>query len=176
MNSTPKTNRMKGAGGWLFFIIVLFIYGVTAMLNSELVSDAIASFTQLLDKVVPVLFIVFFLIFTINLIIEPSRIKKYLGSQSGITGWLVAIIGGVLSTGPVYPWYALLKELGEKGMKPALASTFLYSRAIKLPLLPMLVHYFGMTYTLVLLSYLIIFSIVSGLVMERLLDTKNEIT
>ena len=89
-------------------------------------------------------------------------------------GWLTAIVGGVLSTGPVYPWYALLQDLREKGMKTSLAAVFLYSRAVKLPLLPLLVHYFGITYTMVLIGYLIMFSVISGLVMERIQSVHTE--
>ncbi|MCK4865150.1 MAG: permease [Gammaproteobacteria bacterium] len=163
-----QKGKIKGVGGWLFLAIVLLIYGVTALFDSGLALKAVTSFIQLLDKVVPVLLIVFILIFIVNLLLEPARVKKYLGSQSGIMGWLTAIVGGVLSTGPVYPWYALLKDLREKGMKTSLAAVFLYSRAVKLPLLPLLVHYFGITYTMVLISYLIVFSIISGLVMERI--------
>jgi len=44
----------------------------------------------------------------------------------------------------------------------------LYSRAVKLPLLPLLVHYFGLGYTMVLVLYLIGFSIIGGLLMERI--------
>jgi len=168
MKDKPKTSRTQGKGGWLFLIIVLLIYGIVALLDSELTIKAMTSFSQLLDKVLPVLLFVFILIFIVNLLLEPAWVKKYLGSRSGITGWLTAIIGGILSTGPIYPWYALLKDLREKGMKTSLAAVFLYSRAVKLPLLPMLVHYFGFIYTLVLVGYLIVFSIISGLVMERI--------
>lgn len=174
MKNKPQKRIKKGAGGWLFLAIVLLIYGVTALFDSELALKAMTSFIQLLDKVLPVLLIVFILIFIINLLLEPARVKKYLGSRSGIFGWLTAIIGGVLSTGPIYPWYALLKDLREKGMKTSLAAVFLYSRAVKLPLLPMLVHYFGITYTMVLVGYLIIFSVINGLVMERVHSVHTE--
>ena len=76
--------------------------------------------------------------------------------------------GGMLSVGPVYPWYALLGDLQEKGMRNALIAVFLYSRAIKLPLLPLMIHYFGMAYTLVLVFCLALFAILNGVAMERL--------
>mgnify|MGYP001814836890 CR=1 FL=1 len=168
MTDKKKSSRNNGKGGWIFLLIVLFIYGVVALLDEGLAAKAMNSFTRLLDKVLPVLFIVFILIFIVNLLLEPAWVKKYLGRRSGLTGWLTALIGGILSTGPVYPWYALLKDLREKGMKTSLAAVFLYSRAVKLPLLPMLIHYFGITYTLVLLGYLLLFSIFSGIVMEQI--------
>ena len=70
--------------------------------------------------------------------------------------------------GPIYPWYAMLSELRQKGMRNALIAAFLYSRAVKLPLLPLMIHYFGVAYTLVLCLYLIVFSIISGIVVEKL--------
>jgi len=168
MKNKQHNEKKYNLGGWLFLIIVILIYGISALLNDELALDAMQSFIQLFYKVLPVLLIVFMLILLVNLLLKPSWVKKYLGHRSGITGWFAAIVGGVLATGPIYPWYALLKELRDKGMKTALVAVFLYSRAVKLPLLPLLVHYFGITYTLVLVCYLILFSILNGFVMEQI--------
>ena len=76
----------------------------------------------------------------------------------------------MLSVGPVYAWYALLGEMRGKGMRSALIATFLYSRALKLPLLPLMIHYFGVAYTLVLSVYLLVFAIIGGLVHERIMS------
>lgn len=168
MQDKSQKTKNKGIGGWIFLAIVLLIYGVITLLDSKLALQAITLFVQLLGKVLPVLLIVFILIFSINLLLEPAWVKKHLGSHSGITGWLTAIVGGVLSTGPIYPWYALLKDLKEKGMKISLIAVFLYSRAVKLPLLPLLVHYFGITYTVILICYLVTFSVVSGITIEQI--------
>ncbi len=144
------------------------IYGLTALVDSDLALKALAGFTQLLDTVLPALVLVFVLIFAINLLLDPQRVRKYLGRQSGIKGWLTAIVAGILSTGPAYAWYAVLRDLRQKGMRTSLVAVLLYSRAVKLPLLPLLVHYFGLDYTLVLVLYLIGFSVISGLVMEKI--------
>jgi uncharacterized membrane protein YraQ (UPF0718 family) len=174
MKNSSTRRKQSAKGGWIFLGIVVLIYAAFALFDGELAASAMSTFSQLLEQVLPVLFIVFLLIFIINLLLNPAWIEKYLGHGSGITGWLVAIVAGILSTGPVYPWYALLRELGEKGMKASLAAVFLYSRAVKLPLLPLLIHYFGLGYTLVLLAYLLIFSIASGLAMEYLQVTNTE--
>ena len=65
----PQKSKKKGIGGWLFLTIVLLIYGVTALFDSALALEAVTSFIQLLEKVVPVLLIVFILIFIINLLL-----------------------------------------------------------------------------------------------------------
>ena len=103
MKNKPQKSKKNGVGGWLFLAIVLLIYGVTALFDNELALMAMTSFIHLLDKVLPVLLIVFILIFIVNLLLEPTQVKKYLGSRSGIMGWLTAIVGGILSTGPIYP-------------------------------------------------------------------------
>ena len=120
------------------------------------------------SKVLPVLALVLVLIFAIDLLLNPKRVEKYLGRSSGILGWLAAIVVGILSTGPVYAWYAVLHDLRQKGMRTSLVAVVLYSRAVKLPLLPLLVYYFGLGYTMVLAFYLIGFSIIGGLLMERI--------
>jgi len=157
-----------GIGGWVFLVVVLVIYAVTGLVDYELVLSAIGIFMQLLDKVLPALALVFVLIFTVDLLLDPKRVEKYLGQRSGILGWLAAIVAGILSTGPVYAWYAVLHDLRQKGMRTSLVAVVLYSRAVKLPLLPLLVHYFGLGYTMVLASYLIGFSIIGGLLIERI--------
>ena len=157
-----------GIGGWVFLVVVLVIYAVTGLVDYELVLSAIGIFMQLLDKVLPALALVFVLIFTVDLLLDPKRVEKYLGQRSGILGWLAAIVAGILSTGPVYAWYAVLHDLRQKGMRTSLVAAMLYNRAVKLPLLPLLVHYFGLGYTMVLALYLIGFSIIGGLLMERI--------
>jgi len=116
--------------------------------------------------------LVFLLLFIANLMLEPKRIKRYLGKESGIKGWVTAVFGGILSVGSIYAWYTMLSELQQKGMRNALIAVFLYCRAVKLPLLPLMIHYFGVAYTLVLCLYLISFSIISGILIEKLTKQK----
>jgi uncharacterized membrane protein YraQ (UPF0718 family) len=80
----------------------------------------------------------------------------------------VAIGGGILSHGPVYAWYPLLQGLARHGMRPALIAAFLYARSIKLPWLPLMAHYFGLGYMLALSGWIVLFSVVNGWLVERL--------
>lgn len=160
----------KTRGDLLFLFIVIAIYGITFLFNNQLAIEAFELARKLVYSLVPVLFLVFALIFLSNLLIRPDWIRKHVGKGSGLKGWIIAVISGVLSVGPVYPWYALLKDLKSKGMRTALIAVFLYNRGIKLPLLPLMVHYFGLAFTLVLAVYLTLFSILAGWVMERIVD------
>ena len=69
--------------------------------------------------------------------------------------------------GPMYLWYPLLGELNKEGLRPGLAAAFLYARAVKIPLLPFMIHYFGALYTGLFVVCILVFSVVNGLLMER---------
>jgi uncharacterized membrane protein YraQ (UPF0718 family) len=72
--------------------------------------------------------------------------------------------------GSAYIWYIFLKDLKQKGMKTSLIVAFLYNRAIKIPLLPMMIYYFGYPLTIILTIYMIIFSVINGLVVEKMVE------
>ncbi|WP_372985436.1 hypothetical protein [Marinobacter sp.] len=159
-----RSKKKTGLGGWLFLALVLAAYGVTAAIDAE----ALHFFAKVMGSVVPALVIVFFLLLAADLLLQPKWIRRNLGREAGVRAWLLAAVGGVFASGPVYAWYALVGELREKGMRASIATVFLYSRAVKLPLLPLMIHYFGTAYTLVLCLYLLGFSIVNGLLMVKL--------
>lgn len=169
---SQKQNR-SGPGSWLFLAVVLLLYLLAGVLNPEATHQALGLFSKVLHQVIPALGLVFILLFVANLVLTPKSIQRYLGERAGLKGWLVSIGGGILSMGPVYAWYTMLGELQQKGMRTALIATFLYSRAIKLPLLPLMIYYFGVTYTLVLCLHLAIFSIINGLLVEKLANNAD---
>ena len=167
IDETKKFSSFSGKGSG-FLLVVILLYGLVAYSDVELARRTAKTFINILVKILPVLGLVFLLIFVSNLVLSPKKVKTFVGAGSGLKGWVLAIFSGILSTGPVYPWYALLADLGRQGMKRSLIAVFLYSRAVKLPLIPLLIHYFSFSYTLVLSLYLIVFSVVTGLLMERL--------
>ncbi|RLG57193.1 MAG: permease [Candidatus Hydrothermarchaeota archaeon] len=156
--------------GVVFLGLSILLYLLILIINKELAVDSFFSFLKLLKKLLPVIFLVFLLIFLTNLLLEPEKISKHLGETSGIKGFALAIIGGILSTGPIYMWYPMLADLKEKGMKTSLIATFLYNRAVKIPLLPMMIYYFGIGFTFILTFYMIIFSIINGIAVEKILQ------
>jgi uncharacterized membrane protein YraQ (UPF0718 family) len=160
--------RSRHRGGWIFLAGVVIVHGALALVDGGLAALARASFVKMLREVAPVLALVFGLLFLAERFLSPARTRNWLGRGSGSKGWLLAVLAGVLSTGPVYAWYALLADLRAKGMRRALVATVLYARAIKLPLLPLLAHYFGLGYVLVLSALLAVFAVVIGWLVERL--------
>lgn len=168
----PKQQRSR-LGGWLFLGIVLLGYGLSFLLSPESAAEAFTFFRRVMRQVFPVLGLVFLLLFISNLLLTPSRVKRYLGKEAGLKGWIASVVAGIFSMGPIYAWYTALAELQQKGMRTALVATFLYSRAVKIPLLPLMIYYFGPGYTIVLCLYLMIFSVVNGFLTERLMPQKT---
>ena len=107
-------------------------------------------------------------VLVVNYYITPKAVNKYLGKTSGLKRWVIAIIGGIISTGPIYMWYPMLKELKKKGVNYGFISTFLYNRAIKPPVIPMIIFYFGLSFTIILTIVMIIMSVIQGLIFEKL--------
>ena len=116
--------------------------------------------------------LLFFCMALINYFLHPKTVAKYVGKGSGIKGWFLAISAGIISHGPIYVWYPLLKELRDHGMRNGLVAAFLYSRAIKVPLLPLMVYYFGALFVVVLLPYIVIASLVEGEIIELIESRK----
>jgi uncharacterized membrane protein YraQ (UPF0718 family) len=160
-------------GGVIFLLVVMGLYPLAFLIDAELALNALAFSARLLYRLVPVLLLVFALMFASNLLVKSEWVRANLGSGSGLRGWAMAVAGGILSVGPIYAWYALLRDLKAKGMRTALIAVFLYNRGVKLPLLPLMIHYFGLAYTLVLAAYMTLFSLFSGILVEKMVSRRT---
>jgi len=172
-------NGKQGNGGWYFFLIVIALYIILLILNPGKAVLSFKSFFSLLIKIIPTLVLIILLMGFFNYFVPPKKLRKWLvherGTNSGIKrikAWVIAIIGGVVSSGPIYLWYPFLAELRKSGVRNSLIATFLYNRAVKIPLLPMMIMYFGLAYTIVLTIVTMIFSVFNGLLVERIIDKK----
>ena len=156
--------------GLRFLGIVILCYAIVAFIQLSMMVSALHIALLLLEKVLPVMGCVFLLMILTNLFISPQSITRYVSKTSGPRRWVAAIAGGIISTGPMYLWYALLKDLMCKGMSKGVVAAFLYARAIKPFLLPLMVYYFGWKYTAVLTAVMIVISLLQGLLVEKFME------
>jgi uncharacterized membrane protein YraQ (UPF0718 family) len=163
----------KVGASWLFLIAVCVLYGVVALFDPESALAGLRGFAALALKILPALAIVLALLFLSNLLIDVKTVVRYLGKSSKKGGWLIAVAAGILSVGPIYLWYPLLSDLKEKGMREALIATFLYNRAVKIPLLPLMIAYFGFELVAILTIYMVVFSVLNGYIVETILSTRR---
>ncbi len=158
--------------GIKFLFIIIGLYGILLILFPFKAEIALKAAGMLLLKISPVLLLVILLTAIINHFINPKELSRHLSKESGLKAWIVALSVGVLSHGPMYAWYPLIEELKKKGLRDSLIGMFFYARAVKIPLVPIMIGYFGLKYTIILNLYIILGSILQGLVIEKVEDIK----
>jgi len=154
-------------GKYLLFAVFIF-YGILFFFNIQAAQLALQKTITILIKILPVFIVVILFTALLNYFFNPRQIVTHLGRNSGIKGWLWALIAGILSHGPMYVWYSMLEDLRTHGMRDGLIVVFFASRAIKIPLLPMMIDYFGWAFTLILSFYILIGALIQGWILEIL--------
>ena len=152
--------------GLYFLAIVLLLYVGVLALDGDGARRALEASWDVLVQVAPVLVLVLLTMGVMNLLVSPRSIRRHVGEGSGAKGWAIAIATGILSHGPIYVWFPLLKELRDQGMRSGLVVAFLYNRGVKVPLLPVMVFYFGLEYVGVLVVLMMAASVVQGVLFE----------
>jgi len=156
--------------GFKFILIVLFLYVLIFLFDFSHFSLINTIFIRIVLNLLPLFGLIMILMPLFNIIINKKTIKSNLRTANSIKLWIFSIIGGILSTGPVYIWYPLLSDLRDKGLKYRYIVAFIYNRAIKLPLIPVLIYYLNAKLVLILFLIMIIFSVIDGLVVEWLME------
>jgi len=152
--------------GIYFLGVVVLLYLFLFLIRPENTWKSLKASGDMLVHIFPVLLLIIIFMGTMSHFINPKTVSKYVGKNSGIKGWLLSISTGILSHGPIYAWYPLLRDLRNQGMRSGLIAVFLYNRAIKIPLLPLMVYYFGMPFVTILTAFIIIASIGQGWVVQ----------
>ena len=155
-------------GSWYFLGTIVIIYLLLSLFNQEVYLNSLSFFNQIIYKVIPIFFLVFVLMSLSNYFITPKFVIKHL-KEKGLKKWFFVIIGGILSSGPIYMWYPLLADLRKKGLDYGLIACFLYNRAIKIPLLPLAIIYFSWQYIVILTVVMIGVSIIQGILINNLI-------
>lgn len=159
--------KKKINGGTTFFLIVVMLYLIAFLIEKDYTSSAFMGFLNTMKGILPLIIGVFFVMFLVNIFLDPKKINKHLGHDSGIKGWIYTIIAGVLIPAPPYVVFPLLGDLKKKGMKDALIVSFLYNRNLQITFLPVMAYYFGIPFTIIICAHIFIFAIISGLIIEK---------
>jgi uncharacterized membrane protein YraQ (UPF0718 family) len=157
---TSMRQYLKGTN--LFPILVLVLYVILFLSIPDKAWPALKNSVSILQSLLIPLCLVFGLMFLINLFLNPAKVAKYLGGTSGLKGAVLSAVAGVISVGPIYAWYPLLKDLKEKGAADSSIAIFLNNRAVKPFLLPIMIAYFGLQFVIVLTVLMIVASFAIG--------------
>ena len=160
-----KVQKAK-VSGKIFLPVVLLLYIGFAFHDPHKTLNALDAALHVFLKILPIIVSVIVLLGVFNYFFDPKKFSQKLNAGSGIKGWFFALAGGVISHGPVYVWYPLLTDLRSNGVRDGLIVAFIYSRSIKVPMLPVMIDYFGWKFTLILSVYTLLAAVLQGIVMD----------
>ncbi len=146
---------------------VALVYGLLSLLSPAHGLSALKASYRVCRQIAPALFIAFAAMATLNMFVKAAHVKRLLGKTTKARGVILSTAAGVLSMGPIYAWYPLLKELREKGASDFHIANFLCCRAVKPPLLPFVVAYFGWFFTIVLTVFMVASSLLAASVVNH---------
>jgi len=160
--------KRSGLKKLIFPGCVLVTYGIVFGISPGRTAIAIRSSAGILLNLMIPLVLVFTLMVFMNLFLKPTHIVRFLGKGSSSRGIMLSAAAGIISMGPIYAWYPLLKELREKGATNSLIAVFLGNRAIKPFLLPIMISYFGWVYVALLTLFTVSGSLAVGYLVNTL--------
>lgn len=163
-NTGKKTFRVSHG----FVLGVLLFYCIFLGIAPEKAVPALEASVKVFGYILFPLCLVFVFMILLNLFSSSSQVTRLLGEKSGAKGILLSAAAGVISMGPIYAWYPLLRDLRDKGAGNIVIAVFLGNRAVKPFILPVMISYFGWEYVLLLTLFMILASVAVGYVLEIL--------
>jgi uncharacterized membrane protein YraQ (UPF0718 family) len=149
-------------------------YAILALFWPHRTLLALTEGAEIFGQLLMVFPLIILLTALINHRFDAKSFAAHLGEDSGVRGWLLALGAGILSHGPMYAWYPMFEEIKSHGVKYGLIAAFFYARSIKVPMLPIMVDYFGLAFTVILTVYILIAAWLQGLLIEWLCRDCND--
>ena len=107
--------------------------------------------------------------------IPGEKVVKYMGRTSGIKGIFISMALGMLPTGPLYLAFPVAAALLKKGAKISNIIIFISAWAcIKLPQELLEIQFLGIQFTMLRLALTIIFVIIMGIIIEKIIEFTDE--
>lgn len=155
---------------YYFLAFILTIYLITSLINLSKVIKSLIYFKSIIIQIIPILILIYFLLVISDFYLNEKNTKKIITKLSGIKGWIISIITGAISSGPIYMWYPFLSNLKNKGVNQKYLIAFLYNRAIKIPQIPIMLIIYDIYFIIILFIIMIIGSIIQGIIGEKILN------
>jgi uncharacterized membrane protein YraQ (UPF0718 family) len=171
-NAKKLKGKKDSARMFIFPVCVLVSYGILCTINPDKALMALKISGNILLSIALPLAVVFIVMLVLNLFVNPAQIARLFGKGVGTKAIVLSVVAGIISMGPIYAWYPLLKSLREKGAGTGPIAIFLYSRAVKPFLLPVMIAYFGWVYVGILTALTVFASIATGCFMSVFMKGK----
>lgn len=176
IKSKKNKGRSKLYYGFIFlwFITLLFLYIYYFVTNYSIFKKIIVELSKLIFEVFKVLVFIYLFMVIFDYYFKEEKLKKLVSKLKGLKGLIITAFLGIISSGPLYVWFPFLKNLTQKGVDYKYVVIFLYNRAIKLPLIPVMFLVYDLKFILILFTLMIISSFIIGFLTEELLRLFGE--
>jgi uncharacterized membrane protein YraQ (UPF0718 family) len=128
---------------WLFPLGVVCLYGLGMVFAPERTDHALHKSGAMVWHLAWPICLALIMMVVLNRFLSPAMVTRFLGQSASIKGIFLSSLAGILSMGPVYAWYPLLKKLKDNGASQFHIANFIGNRSIKPVLLPILVISWG---------------------------------
>ena len=156
---------------WIKFLsFMILVYIMSFLLFPSYTYSSFLGFIKSFIDILPMLILMFFVIFIINIFLKPESVKKHLWHDSWIKWWIYTCIGSILISWPPYILFPMLKELRQHWMKYSLIALFMNNRNVQPAFLPAMIYYFWFDITIVVSIYIMIFAILNAFLIWKILD------
>ena len=160
---------------WILLGLTLIIITILLMVFPDKKGLVIETSWNFFIEMILILPAVMILLGLFAVWIPKDIIVKYLGNTSGIKGIFLAILLGTLPTGPLYIAFPMAAVLLKKEAKISNIIIFLSSWAcIKIPQEMVELQFLGLKFMLSRLILTIIFVIIMGLFIEKIINRSNK--
>ncbi len=163
-----KKNPEKKFKGLPFLFAVFILYAVLYFFEPERITVCVRQWGKNLLLLLPVFAFVIFLTALIVYYFPKQKIAKMLKGKSRIKSYNISLLAGIISHGPIFAWYPLLQELQQSGWSKGGLVTFIYGKSVKLTLLPLMIGFFGLGYTLIFSLYISAGALVQGFLFDQI--------
>jgi len=157
----------------MFFSFAMILFLLIFIFDFSKFTIIIDYFFKIFAKILWPFFFVYLLIFFFNFFQLDFGFKKFIWSWSYFKRNVFSMFLGIISSGPIYLWYWLLKKFKDSGLSLWHIATFSYARAIKLPLLPIMISYFWIKYSLIFIFVLLFQSFFQWFILDFLINKKK---
>jgi len=171
-SNKPKT-KLKGIP---FLFIIVAIYIILYFINKKKTLESLHHFGKNTLIIAFIFIFVILLTATINYYYPKEKITKILKGKATYKTYLISLLAGIISHGPIFAWYPLLENIKDKGLSNGAIVIFVYGKAIKLSLLPVMIGFFGQLYTIIFMIYIAIAALIQGYIYDKFFEKINKNT
>ncbi len=168
MKKIKKILKLIGLGAYVVFLAYSFSCGFEP---GKKIGENFMGFAMIMIKFLPPAFI---LIGLFEVWIKRKTVEKYLGTRSGIKGYLLVIMLASTTVGGLYVAFPVAYSLYNKGARLAVIFTYIGASAVcRVPMTIFEASFLGFKYSVIRIAVSIPLIVISSIMFERYLKGHN---